>query len=443
MVFTITCGMNQAKAYGVTQMDRYGIFCEYKSEDNQTYFFQYFADAREDYFDLETDFDQLGISIEEGRPGKPLTDNKEIKWLQEKGLVDSELKFTCPETDPFGVSGLVLETKACSEWGCQIDVVPSTYETFSCNYSNTSGNKLIIDYESNAEYPNGKWKITYPDGITETRTISTISDGTLLPDSSCPDLYYVPSTRIIRGVYFGNNLFCKNYQNETQYFCNSGRCAEKRLTCKNTGSCDLGDIPRALPIFISNIVKLIKILVPILLIILGMLDFVRAVISSDEKQMKEAQGRFIRRLIAGGFIFFVFAIVQFIFGAIKTDNNVLNCVDYFINGDSYADRVNTCIDKGKTKCETECSTSDDYDACYDACFKKENAECRGYTGCASLLTKEECNIDSSCLWIASSGTCKPDTCANRCAETCYNATGSHTSGDFFSCKNSCEAACKS
>lgn len=98
-------------------------------------------------------------------------------------------------------------------------------------------------------------------------------------------------------------------------------------------ACDLGDIPRALPTFISNIVKAIKIFVPILLVIMGMLDFVRATISNDEKQMKESQSRFIRRLLAGGIIFFVVAIVQFVFSSIDKENkySIISCINCFID----------------------------------------------------------------------------------------------------------------
>ncbi|MFV0249650.1 MAG: hypothetical protein ACK5HP_01230 [Bacilli bacterium] len=91
-------------------------------------------------------------------------------------------------------------------------------------------------------------------------------------------------------------------------------------------------IPAALPIFTSNLTSLVKLLVPIILIIMGMLDMGKAVMSNDEKGMKESQSRFIRRILAAVIIFFIVAIVQFVFGLIQTEENILGCVDIFING---------------------------------------------------------------------------------------------------------------
>jgi len=56
---------------------------------------------------------------------------------------------------------------------------------------------------------------------------------------------------------------------------------------------------------INNILDIIRIAVPVLLIVLGMMDFSRAIISNDEKALKEAQSIFVKRLIAGVVIFFL------------------------------------------------------------------------------------------------------------------------------------------
>lgn len=56
---------------------------------------------------------------------------------------------------------------------------------------------------------------------------------------------------------------------------------------------------------LGNILVAIKIIVPLLIIIFGMIDFSRAVISNDEKAIKVSTGALIRRMIAGIFIFFV------------------------------------------------------------------------------------------------------------------------------------------
>lgn len=110
--------------------------------------------------------------------------------------------------------------------------------------------------------------------------------------------------------------------------------SKKEATAEATlDGCGLNDIPVSLPIFVSRIINLIKILVPIILVVMGMVDFARATISSDEKQMKESQGRLIRRFLAGAIVFFIIAIVQFVFSAIGQSNDISKCVACFTSGD--------------------------------------------------------------------------------------------------------------
>ncbi len=102
-------------------------------------------------------------------------------------------------------------------------------------------------------------------------------------------------------------------------------------TCISCGNGAFTDIPMQLPTFIRNMIFMIQLLIPIILIGLGMYDFIRAIVASDEKLMKESQNRFIRRIIASVIIFFVIAIVKLIFGLIPGDVNTLGCVPCFIS----------------------------------------------------------------------------------------------------------------
>ena len=74
--------------------------------------------------------------------------------------------------------------------------------------------------------------------------------------------------------------------------------------------------------FIVRIIKLgvfpiIQIGIPIILIVLGTIDLGKAVISSDEKQVKEAQSKLIKRCIYAVAIFFVVTIVNLLFNTIS------------------------------------------------------------------------------------------------------------------------------
>lgn len=353
-------GIDAIKAqHNVTTMDDYGIYCNYKNPSGEEYYFIYSSSNKELRFEIDTNFDKLNILIERDRPGKLITDKEEMNWLISKGLVDKASKFTCPEVNPFGAENLTLDLLACHKNGCQTGIVPTSYEEYTCSYhGQATGKTLEISYISNEEYPSGRWTIQYPDGLSQV-LIGSQMNGNFLPNRNCSDIFYMDSTKTIQLASISNTSLaqlCRSYSiDEIEHFCtSSSSCSEIEMTCSintttNLKGCNIKDIPEQLPIYISNIIKLIKILVPILLVIMGMIDFARAVVSSDEKQMKEAQSRFIKRTLAAVIIFFVIAIVQFVFSAIGTEDNILGCIDCFVNGD--------CNIK-------DYSNKDDYNACY-------------------------------------------------------------------------------
>lgn len=80
--------------------------------------------------------------------------------------------------------------------------------------------------------------------------------------------------------------------------------------------CEIGgvEIPPMITNIISYIVTGIKIGVPIILVIFGMIDLGKAVMSSKEDDIKKAQSTFIKRLMAAALVFFVITIVQFLVG---------------------------------------------------------------------------------------------------------------------------------
>ena len=79
---------------------------------------------------------------------------------------------------------------------------------------------------------------------------------------------------------------------------------------------------------------ILKIVIPIILIVLGVIDFGKAAISSDEKMIKNAAVTFLKRVIAGVAIFFIPTIIDVVFEFIggftsnmQTDyQNCINCL---------------------------------------------------------------------------------------------------------------------
>ena len=62
---------------------------------------------------------------------------------------------------------------------------------------------------------------------------------------------------------------------------------------------------------VSTIIQMIKIVVPILLIIWGMLDFAKSVVAKKEEDIKKYQKAFVSRLISALVVFLIVVIVQF------------------------------------------------------------------------------------------------------------------------------------
>ena len=89
-----------------------------------------------------------------------------------------------------------------------------------------------------------------------------------------------------------------------------------------------------LPDTIHVIILVLQIAVPVLLVIFGSIDFVKALTSQKDDEIKKGQKTFISRLIAGAIIFFVVAIVKLIvsFAAGDDANDILNCADCFLSG---------------------------------------------------------------------------------------------------------------
>ncbi len=76
---------------------------------------------------------------------------------------------------------------------------------------------------------------------------------------------------------------------------------------------------------------IIQIGIPILLIVMGSIDLGKAVMSSDDKEIKGATGKLIKRAIAAVAVFFVTTIVSLLMGLFTTsgadDNGNITGVD--------------------------------------------------------------------------------------------------------------------
>ena len=101
--------------------------------------------------------------------------------------------------------------------------------------------------------------------------------------------------------------------------------------------CGKQELPYQLSVFGHNAITIFKIIVPIILILLGVIDMVKAITAQKEDEIKKAQQTFVRRLIAALIIFFVIVIVQFVFNILSKAGfagDFTGCLNAFINGNA-------------------------------------------------------------------------------------------------------------
>lgn len=103
-------------------------------------------------------------------------------------------------------------------------------------------------------------------------------------------------------------------------------------------TCGGQEFPYQLSVFCHNAINVVKIIVPIILVIIGVIDMVKATASQKEDEMKKAQMTFVKRLISGLLVFFVIVIVQFLFNILSNvgfGGGFTDCLDTFINGHAF------------------------------------------------------------------------------------------------------------
>lgn len=122
------------------------------------------------------------------------------------------------------------------------------------------------------------------------------------------------------------------------------------VTATNSTLCEGILVPNAMFNVVATIVKLIRIAVPILLVIWGMLDFTKSVIAKKEEDIKKYQKAFVSRLISALVVFLLVFVVQFAVNLIsgvedksnadgQTVSDIWSCSKKFINGVDTSDKT--------------------------------------------------------------------------------------------------------
>lgn len=92
----------------------------------------------------------------------------------------------------------------------------------------------------------------------------------------------------------------------------------------NTASTECGFSKRLLN-FVANVMKWVKFILPVIVIVLGILDFIKAIGAEKDDDIKKAQKKFIYRLIAAALIFIVPFILEFVLDKLGFSDYTSGC----------------------------------------------------------------------------------------------------------------------
>ncbi len=272
------------------------------------------------------------------------------------------------ETRPSGASYLPLDTSESFCQGTCNQVVERPSSSYTCNYSGSGGTMRITG-------ENNRCTVTYPDGYEESMVNGVCA---MVSSTSCPDLYYDSSTREIMWATYDYNQWFENspstYDPEMQdflcgddsqvsYYCSSSGCEypnNQNIQCDqianvingtnnrvyaNRDVIDICSDPsyRKPMLFLGKILSFVKIIVPIVIIVFGVMDFYKAITSSKDDGLSKAVKSLVIRVIAGVCIFLLPGIVQLVLNMVNEwsdySNNWCCCTECLLNGDC---DVNSC-----------------------------------------------------------------------------------------------------
>lgn len=109
----------------------------------------------------------------------------------------------------------------------------------------------------------------------------------------------------------------------------------------NTGSkvnCGNGlvkNLPKGIVTVSSTLYNAVMIVVPVIIILFGVIDLVKAIMAQKEDDIKKGKDNLIKRIITAVIIFLIVMIVKLVTGVLAKDNgaDIVDCIDCFISAD--------------------------------------------------------------------------------------------------------------
>ena len=107
-------------------------------------------------------------------------------------------------------------------------------------------------------------------------------------------------------------------------------CDTDKVSCGN-----LGKFNKKIPELTSWIITIMQVAVPVILIIMGAIDFVKSLASQKDDEIKKNQQVFVKRVITAIIIFFVVVVVKLLVSLVSSGQtekeSIVKCIDCFIS----------------------------------------------------------------------------------------------------------------
>lgn len=179
--------------------------------------------------------------------------------------------------------------------------------------------KVYCDYgDYKLEYKDGEFTV-YKNGFTSD---GYTADFEVTSESECPATIYIVVDR-------SNTVEISNSSSSGGRSVSLNRSGNTKVSCGNVTG-----IPKKIPEITSLIFNIIQIIVPIILVVIGSIDFLKGVTAQKEEEIKKGQQIFIKRLITAAIIFFVVVFVKLLVSVISNSTNsqnIVDCIDCFIS----------------------------------------------------------------------------------------------------------------
>lgn len=92
--------------------------------------------------------------------------------------------------------------------------------------------------------------------------------------------------------------------------------------------------PEGVVTVVHSLILLLQLVVPIIIIIYGSLDFVKATAAKNQEEISKKQKVFIKRLLAGGAVFLIASMVQLVVTMVASDTNYKACIKCLVKGEN-------------------------------------------------------------------------------------------------------------